>query len=111
VWAGEDGADLRTLTQDQTDALIRGELIRSAPAAERAALVRDNGEPREVAVLSGATADATAACHVQRGGMDSDPRARRAWEIATRGGSRCAVSAIRTAGSSRCWAVVAVTWQ
>lgn len=83
VWAGEDDADLRALTQDQTDALIRGELIRSAPAAERAALVRAYGEPREVAVPASSPAGTTATCHVQRGGLDSDPRvrtlARRAW--------------------------------
>jgi hypothetical protein len=83
VWAGEDGADLRKLTQAQTDALIRGELIRSAPAAERAALIRDFGEPREVVMPSSKPAGTSAACHVQRGGLDSDPRVRalahRAW--------------------------------
>jgi hypothetical protein len=83
VWAGEEGADLRKLTQEQTDALIRGELIRSAPAAERAALIRDYGEPREVVVRSSKPAGMSAACHVQRGGLDSDPRVRalahRAW--------------------------------
>lgn len=76
VWAGEDGADLRKLTQQQTDALIRGELIRSAPAARRAALVRDYGEPREVIAPSSKSAGGSAACHVQRGGLDSDPRVR-----------------------------------
>ena len=83
VWAGEEGADVRKLTQVQTDALIRGELIRGAPAAERAALIRDYGEPREVVVPSSKPAGTSAVCHVQRGGLDSDPRvralARRAW--------------------------------
>jgi hypothetical protein len=31
VWAGEPGADLRKLTQDQTDALVRCELWSAAP--------------------------------------------------------------------------------
>jgi hypothetical protein len=83
VWAGEDGADLRKLTQEQTDALIRVELIRSAPVAERAALIRDYGEPGEVMVPSSKPAGMSVTCHVQRGGIDSDPRvrslARRAW--------------------------------
>jgi hypothetical protein len=85
VWAGEDGADLRALTQDQTDILIRHELIwRGAEAGERDAVARMCGysSSDENRRLMGA-ADLDARAMHQRGGIDSDPLvrvlARRAW--------------------------------
>lgn len=87
VWAGERGADLRALTQDETDALIRFEL---ADFALRGGAV----EYREVLGAIGASEDRPARpvdwggvpreiARCQRGGIDSDPLvrvlARRAW--------------------------------
>ncbi len=87
VWAGERGADLRALTQDETDALIRFDL---ADRALRGGAV----EYREVLGAIGASEDRPARpvdfgrlprrlASMQRGGIDSDPLvrvlARRAW--------------------------------
>lgn len=80
VWAGQLGADLRSLTQDETDALIRAELVQCSIAT---------GETDEIRRVVGGTVRyvrfqdhaSTAGC--QRGGIDSDPLvrvlARRAW--------------------------------
>jgi len=82
VWAGEFGADLRQLSQDETDALIRAELwqevssrgddigeAQGALGAWREVLRLFNGAPYPL--------------RVQRGGLDSDPLVRllayRAW--------------------------------
>jgi hypothetical protein len=80
LWAGELGADLRELTQDLTDVLIRHELLKRAEDADWAELDRAFGKlPRVRFVVDGL--DVRAA--VQRGGIDSDPLVRvlawRAW--------------------------------
>jgi len=77
VWAGEPGADLRRLTQEETDALIRSELFRSAGAEEvTGVLSAIGGSVSSPPWNSGQPS-------VQRGGIDSDPLvrilARRAW--------------------------------
>jgi hypothetical protein len=91
VWAGEPGADLRALTQDETDALIRQELCELAKDDRRpdeyiAMLAACGGSLR--LVITGARYErgqvvGAEEAHTQRGGIDSDPLvrvlARRAW--------------------------------
>lgn len=88
VWAGEHGADLRRLTQDETDALIRAELYwKHALPAERERVYAAIGAPPQGP--AGLRLDARDArgqrpwLECQRGGIDSDPLvrvlARRAW--------------------------------
>jgi hypothetical protein len=84
VWTAELGADLRVLTQDQTDALIRGELVHVAAPAEREhvlAVVGGWDGLRSVRVA--AAPDLVREITRQRGGIDSDPLVRllayRAW--------------------------------
>ena len=76
VWAGEAGADLRRLTQEETDGLIRSEL------ALEAAALNERSEVRRMIGGSGAWLVDPPATR-QRGGIDSDPRVRliayRAW--------------------------------
>jgi hypothetical protein len=80
VWAGEDGADLRALTQDETDALIRRELVSLTPLSERMQLRQAVGG---ILDLPGWSSPVRRIPRVQRGGIDSDPLvrvlARRAW--------------------------------
>jgi hypothetical protein len=76
VWAGEHGADLCKLTQEETDGLIRSELaLNAASKTERADVMRAIGSSGSWLVDPPAT--------VQRGGIDSDPLVRllayRAW--------------------------------
>jgi hypothetical protein len=80
VWAGEEPSDLRGLTQEQTDVLIRFELINFAshPDERDDVLAVVGSHPRSARILGqGAIAQA------QRGGIDSDPMVRllafRAW--------------------------------
>ena len=84
VWTAELGADLRVLTQDQTDALIRGELLHVAAPAEREQVLAAVGgryglRPVRVAAARDLVRNITR----QRGGIDSDPLVRllayRAW--------------------------------
>jgi hypothetical protein len=81
VWAGEGGADLRALTQDETDGLIRRMLYAAAAPGEHDELVAAVGMPRGILVL--APPPGRKAAHSQRGGIDSDPLVRllayRAW--------------------------------
>jgi len=93
VWAAEVQGDLRLLTQDQTDALIRLELVLHSDPAERDAIrAACGGEVREVPFDDRPGWPAT----LQRGGIDSDPLvrilARRAWAIVTGSGSSCGAS-------------------
>ena len=81
VWAGEHGADLRQLTQDETDVLIRAELCAYAEqsfCSEYASVVQACG-----GVVKASVHVKGALLHVQRGGIDSDPLVRllayRAW--------------------------------
>lgn len=71
IWAGDELADLRRLSQDETDLLIRHELARYA-----------FNDPELLSVLGGPLA-APGVAKLQRGGLDSDPLvrvlARRAW--------------------------------
>ena len=76
VWARESGADLRLLTQEETDELIRSELALEASAPnERSEVQRMIGGSGAWLVNPPATK--------QRGGIDSDPLVRllayRAW--------------------------------
>lgn len=81
IWTGEDAADRRALTQDQTDMLIRFELYRRADRDERDAIVSAVGGQPGLVFLEDAGRVTRAQC--QRGGIDSDPLvrilARRAW--------------------------------
>ena len=92
VWAGEQGADLRALTQDETDMLVRAELYSMAVSTERAAFASACGgqpgmaqlEDRNPSRVSGGQCLTThVLARMQRGGIDSDPLvrvlARRAW--------------------------------
>lgn len=82
VWAGEPSADLRALTQDETDILIRTELASWLPLSspERAEVEQIIGRPRRLMV--GVPPNRSPAAQ-QRGGIDSDPLVRllawRAW--------------------------------
>jgi hypothetical protein len=82
VWAGEPGADLRSLTQDETNALVRRELLTQARDVEAhdQLLAAVGGRLPEVVV--GAPPSHRLGM-TQRGGIDSDPLvrvlARRAW--------------------------------
>lgn len=105
-WLGEAFADGRALTHNETDRLIRAEIVMRARPEERADLERMIGKPRAVdlgnsphsgraARLSDFYAGRTEGrettwfhralrfAHVQRGGIDSDPMVRllafRAW--------------------------------
>lgn len=85
LWAGENGADLRKLTQEETDLLIRHELWVMAKTEEGDAVLAACGGSAEV--LLGVTLDRDGPIPVhasrQRGGIDSDPLvrilARRTW--------------------------------
>lgn len=81
VWADEAEADLRALTQDETDAVIRSELAEWGARPELDEIVNAAGGHREVIVPI-----RHAPCFrvkQQRGGIDSHPLvrilARRAW--------------------------------
>ncbi|HEX4416524.1 MAG TPA: hypothetical protein VH165_01435 [Kofleriaceae bacterium] len=83
MWADEPRTDLRPLTQDETDALVRSELRRRCPRDERATLVDMlGGQDALSAALRNASGGAPHA-GLQRGGIDSDPVVRmlayRAW--------------------------------
>jgi hypothetical protein len=81
VWAAEVNSDLRALTQHQTDALIRLELVLHAAAPSERDEIRAmcGGEVAEVRFDDRPDRPAT----LQRGGLDSDPMVRllayRAW--------------------------------
>lgn len=80
VWAGEASADLRGLTQEQTDVLIRFELINFAShPGERDDVLAVVGSHTWLDRVLGKDAIAQS----QRGGIDSDPMVRllafRAW--------------------------------
>jgi hypothetical protein len=86
VWAAEHVADLRALTQDQTDYLIRYELCQLTPPTELAAMLEALGMAAwwtANSPPSWALRLEKCAAHRQRGGIDSDPLvrvlARRAW--------------------------------
>lgn len=85
VWSGEPGADLRKLTQDETDAQIRAELIASVSFDERGEVARACGVPVDYRRVDLPVTGSPSLLHayVQRGGIDSDPLvrilARRAW--------------------------------
>jgi hypothetical protein len=85
VWAGEDGADLRRLTQDETDALIRAELWQTAMPLEdlTAAVGSPSGLRLQTPRASALGGIRMSVATTQRGGIDSDPLvrvlARRAW--------------------------------
>jgi hypothetical protein len=79
VWVKDQGADLRKLTQDQTDSLIRRELWQEASSRgedDMGEIEASLGKPRAVDL-----GVRIASC--QRGGIDSDPMVRllayRAW--------------------------------
>lgn len=80
VWAGQFGADLRALTQDETDALVRFELLDRSTPAERSEIAAAVGLLPSVSSPQWPCGN-LALC--QRGGVDSDPLvrvlARRAW--------------------------------
>jgi len=68
VWAGEDGADLRALTQEQTDWLIRHELHQATQPTDSTRTWPLQLEHRNA--------------HRQRGGIDSHPLVRLlAWRV------------------------------
>jgi hypothetical protein len=77
VWAGEPRADLRALTQDETDLLIRRELVASASSADVMNVIAAVGGVVEMPPWHSPVP------RCQRGGIDSDPLvrvlARRAW--------------------------------
>jgi len=82
VWAGEDDADLRALTQEQTDYVIGYELYQRTPPAERPemrAIVGELLNPEGHWALKIGSRYA----HRQRGGIHSEPLVRilahRAW--------------------------------
>jgi len=81
VWAGERGADFRPLTQDQTDRLIRLELIRTCHPDDTAHVIAACGGDADSLQLD--RTDPPRGMSTQRGGIDSDPLirvlARRAW--------------------------------
>jgi hypothetical protein len=91
VWAGEVGADLRALTQDETDALIRYELWWDATSGSKDDPGRTIDEVTQLVRALGCQSGAVPqnvllGQHIaarQRGGIDSDPLvrvlARRAW--------------------------------
>jgi hypothetical protein len=84
VWAGEPGADLRKLTQDQTDALVRWELWFSASPADRDDVAKMIGQRHAVRLpVAGFERSDGRLASCQRGGIDSDPLVRllayRAW--------------------------------
>jgi hypothetical protein len=80
LWAGEERADLRPLTQDETDLLIRFELHASVGLGEADDLRQAIGRPRGIGIRNG---ELTLCASCQRGGIDSDPLVRvlawRAW--------------------------------
>jgi hypothetical protein len=84
VWAGEPGADLRKLTQDQTDALVRWELWETASPADRDEVAKMIGQRHAVRLpVAGFEHSEGRLAACQRGGIDSDPLVRllayRAW--------------------------------
>jgi hypothetical protein len=118
VWAGEDGADLRRLTQDETDALIRAELLCAASDTEVMDVLAAIGGTVPIPAFS------ARAPRMQRGGIDSDPLVRvlvrRAWgdrdrqwfELrGVRKGERISQTSIcKFPGSLVIWVFVARTW-
>jgi hypothetical protein len=92
VWAGESHADLRKLTQEETDVFIRAELwyAELRPPAEQAELTAVLGEPWHIKLTRPRTSHDgpgpepwVMPAASQRGGIDSDPLVRllayRAW--------------------------------
>jgi hypothetical protein len=86
VWAGDPSADLRALTQDQTDALVRRGLFEAMEVRDYETLrelAQIIGEPRATHALSNSIPPRPVAIGAQRGGIDSDPVVRllayRAW--------------------------------
>lgn len=84
TWFGDAGADGRALTQDQTEALIRAELVRTAPRSERDEVMNAVGRPpRFIRFDAKALSTRAHRAGFQRGGIDSDPLVRllafRAW--------------------------------
>jgi hypothetical protein len=81
VWAGESGADLRLLTQEETDLLIRSELIIMAGVHDQETIAMACGYSTVGDVKAVAVGSRIA--YRQRGGIDSDPLVRllahRAW--------------------------------
>ncbi len=82
---GEDLDDSvrRTFTQDETDGLIRSELVARASPSDRDEMLGICGEPRALVLLSTQHPALHVAPVMQRGGIDSDPLVRllafRAW--------------------------------
>ncbi len=74
VWAGQLGSDLRAFSQEETDALIRRELLDSATIADQDVLRSLVGDP--AVVDTGRTAGVNPWARCQRGGIDSDPMVR-----------------------------------
>lgn len=84
IWTAELGADLRALTQEQTDALIRSELVHvAAPAEREEVLAAIGGWGGFGSVCVAIAPDLVRDITRQRGGIDSDPLVRllayRAW--------------------------------
>ncbi len=83
AWAGERGADLRRLSQDETDILIRRELIDAAALAELDDVERACGSPPRTRTVTLQANGEDRRVTRQRGGLDSDPLVRllayRAW--------------------------------
>jgi hypothetical protein len=81
VWAGQLYWGGCALTQEQSDTLLRAELIACTTSEERAEFARLVHEPLVLRVNQPGSGVAVA--HVQRGGIDSDPLIRllayRAW--------------------------------
>lgn len=94
VWAGQLSCDLREFSQDETDALIRRELLDSVVIADHDQIRSLVGAP--AVVDTGRVAGVNPWARCQRGGIDSDPLVRllayRAWGDRDRrwfgGGSR-----------------------
>jgi hypothetical protein len=78
-----DGRARHMFTQDETDALIRAELLACVEPSERDVLIRLVGLPREVILYSTPNGGPQIAATCQRGGIDTDPLVRvlafRAW--------------------------------
>jgi hypothetical protein len=72
VWAGEGGADLRALTQDETDTLVRYEVYQRTEPDDRFEVRRIVGPPANPDGYWELKLDHRFACR-QRGGIDSDP--------------------------------------
>lgn len=81
VWAGQLHWGACALTQEQSDTLLRAELIACVSSKDRAEFARLVHEP--IVVRLGQSHSRVAVAHIQRGGIDSDPLIRllayRAW--------------------------------